>query len=177
VNVARVVFAGLGLGAIVLVSGCAAPAKPEDMTPTVVPATHRSEHDVWVVVSGGKDTSKMGASQISDAHFGHALHDALDKSAVFSKISASGGYYKLSAYIGKVDQPTFGFSMTVTMEVSYSLTNTQSGQSVWTMNVTSTHTATTSDAFAGVERLRLADEGAAKNNIQQAIAALETVQL
>ena len=70
-----------------------------------------------------------------------------------------------------------GFSMTVTMEVSYTLINVSSVQQVWTKNVTSVHTTATSESFLGPERLRLATEGAAKYNIQQAIAALEAQQL
>lgn len=159
------------------VGGCATPARPGNMTPTEAPATHHSDRDVSVVVSGGSATSSTHASQIASEDFARALSDALDKAGVFSKVSPAGGYYKLSAYIGKVDQPIMGFSMTVTVEVSYTLINTSSGQPVWTKNVTSVHTTATSESFLGSERLRLATEGAAKDNIQQAIAALEAQQL
>jgi len=166
----------LALSAAVALGGCATPAKPENMTPTVVPATRHSDHDVSVVVSGGSETSSTHTSQISNEDFARALSDALAKSEVFSKVSATGGYYKLSAYIGKVDQPSMGLSLTVTVEVSYTLIDTASGKPLWTKNVTSVHTTGTSESFMAVDRLRLATEGAAKDNIRQAIAALEAQQ-
>jgi len=67
--------------------------------------------------------------------------------------------------------------MTVKMEVSYTLTDTKSGKTVWSKNVASEHTAKMGDAFAGVTRLRLANEGAAKANIQEAITEISAMQL
>jgi hypothetical protein len=177
VNAQQRALALLALNAALALSGCATPARPENMMPTVAPATHHSDRDVSVVVSGGSGTSSTHSSQIANEDFARALSDALEKAGVFSKVSSAAGYYKLSAYIGKVDQPSMGFSMTVTVEVSYTLINTSSGQPVWTKNVTSVHTIAAGESFLGTERLRLATEGAAKDNIQQAVAALEAQQL
>ena len=106
-----------------------------------------------------------------------ALRESIEKSGLFSRISTGASRYKLAAFIGRVEQPSFGFSMTVTMEVSYSLTDTQSDRSVWTQNVVSTHTTPAGEAFAGVTRLRLATEGAAKDNIADAIAKISALNL
>jgi hypothetical protein len=92
-------------------------------------------------------------------------------------VSPNGGRYKLNAFIVKVDQPMMGFSMTVKMEVSYTLVDTQSGKTVWAKNVASEHTAKAGEAFAGVKRLQLANEGAAKANIEQAITDISAVGL
>jgi len=70
-----------------------------------------------------------------------------------------------------------GFSFTVKMEVSYALKDTQSGNTVWTKDVNSEYTAKVSEAFAGVERLRLANEGAARENIRQAITDMAALTL
>lgn len=43
--------------------------------------------------------------------------------------------------------------------------------------ITSSFTGTMSDAFAGVTRLRLATEGAARNNIRDAIAQMSVLTL
>jgi hypothetical protein len=159
-------------------TGCATASKPESMVPaTIVAATRTSTSDISVLVAGGKETSKMGASQISDDAFAQALRDSITKAALFKAVAPNGGRYKLSAFIGKVDQPTMGFSMTVKMEVSYTLVDTQSGATVWSKNIPSTYTAKAGEAFAGVTRLRLANEGAAKDNIQQAITALSALEL
>jgi hypothetical protein len=55
--------------------------------------------------------------------------------------------------------------------------DTQSGKTVWTKDVNSEYTAKVSDAFAGVERLRLANEGAARENIRQAISDMAALTL
>jgi hypothetical protein len=160
-----------------LLGGCATAAKPDAMVAEPVAIAHTSSSDVSVVVSGGKATSTMGASQISDDGFAQALSDSITKSGLFKAVAPSGGRYKLAAFIGKVDQPMMGLSMTVKMEVSYTLTDTRSGKAVWSKNVASEHTAKMGDAFAGVARLRLANEGAAKANIQEAITEISTMQL
>jgi len=128
-------------------------------------------------VSGGKETASMGASQISDQAFAQALRDSIEKSGLFARVSPSGARYKLTGFIGKVDQPLIGFSLTVKMEVSYTLVDTQSGTTVWTKDIATEYTAKTGEAFAAVKRLRLANEGAARENIQQAIAAMTTLTL
>ena len=163
--------------AAAVLGGCATAAKSDAMVAEPVAITHTSSSDVSVIVSGGKETSGMGASQISDDGFGQALRDSITKSGLFKAVAASGGRYKLTAFIGKVDQPMMGLSMTVKMEVSYTLTDTQSGKTVWSKNVASEHTAKMGDAFAGVARLRMANEGAAKANIQQAITEISAMQL
>jgi hypothetical protein len=160
-----------------LLTGCATGAKPEAMVAEKVAVAHQSNGDVSIMVSGGKATSSAGASQISDDAFAQALRDSITKSGLFRAVSASGGRYKLTAFIGKVDQPMMGFSLTVNMEVSYTLVDTESNKTVWSKNIPSAYTAKVSDAFAGVERLRLANEGAAKANIQQAITEMGALQL
>jgi hypothetical protein len=158
-------------------TGCATGAKPDAMVVEKVAIAHQSSSNITVVVGGGKATSSMGASQISDTDFAQALSDSIAKSGLFKEVLASGGRYKLNAFIGKVDQPMMGFSMTVKMEVSYTLVDTQSGKTVWSKNVASEYTAKASAAFAGVKRLELANEGAAKANIEQTITEISAVGL
>ena len=160
---------------LALVQGCATPASSVAMVVTPPTPVHAIGSEVSVAVSGGSATSSMGESQISDDAFAQALRDSIEKSGLFTKASASGARYKLTAFIGKVDQPMFGFSMTVKMEVSYTLTDTQSNKTVWSKEIQSEHTAKAGEAFAGATRLRLANEGAARENIQQAIAAMSAV--
>jgi hypothetical protein len=64
-------------------TGCATPAKSDAMVAEPVAIAHTSSSDVSVVVSGGKTTSSMGASQVSDDAFQQALSDSITKSGVF----------------------------------------------------------------------------------------------
>jgi hypothetical protein len=169
-------FAGL-LAAIALVGGCASGSKPDAMVAQVVAPVRKSDGDVSIAVSGGKETSKMGASQISNDAFAQALRESIEKAGLFSSVTTDGGRYRLTSFIGKVDQPMFGLSFTVKMEVSYALTDTKSGSSIWTKDINSEYTATAGQALAGVQRLRLANEGAARENIRQALTEMAALAL
>jgi len=168
--------AGL-LAAIALVGGCASGSKPDAMVAQIVAPVHKSDGDVSITVSGGKETSKMGASQISNDAFAQALRESIDKAGLFSGVTTDGSRYRLTSFIGKVDQPMFGFSFTVKMEVSYALKDTKSDSTVWVKDINSEYTATAGQAFAGVERLRLANEGAARENIRQALTEMAALKL
>jgi len=174
---ARSVALACVIAAATLAGGCATPASSVAMTATPAASVHQIGSDVSVAVSGGKETASMGASQISDEAFAQALRDSIEKSGLFAKVSSSGARYKLTGFIGKVDQPLMGFSLTVKMEVNYTLVDTQSGTTVWTKDIASEYTAKTGEAFAAVKRMRLANEGAARENIQQAVAAMAALTL
>lgn len=172
----RLSIAGL-LAIAALLGGCASGSKPDAMVAQVVAPVHKSDGDVSIAVSGGKETSKMGASQISNDAFAQALRDSIEKAGLFSGVTADGSRYRLTSFIGKVDQPMFGLSFTVKMEVSYALKDTKSGSTVWTKDINSEYTATPGQAFAAVERLRLANEGAARENIRQALTEMAALTL
>jgi hypothetical protein len=70
-----------------------------------------------------------------------------------------------------------GFSMTVKMEVSYKLTDGQGNTPLWTRSIQSTYTARYGEAYDARERIRLASEGAARENIAQAIEAISALDL
>ncbi|MCI3953766.1 MAG: hypothetical protein K0R53_3266, partial [Burkholderiales bacterium] len=76
------------------------------------------------------------------------------------------GLYQVAAMIERVDQPVVALDMTVTTTVYYSLIERSSNKSVWSQTVTRSYTARMADAFLGSKRLRMANEGSAKANIQ-----------
>jgi hypothetical protein len=67
--------------------------------------------------------------------------------------------------------------MTVTVEVTWTLARQSDHQIIWQKSITSTYTAKTGEAFAGVTRLRLATEGAARLNIRDAIGQMGALNL
>ncbi|HEV2443950.1 MAG TPA: hypothetical protein VGT07_15615 [Steroidobacteraceae bacterium] len=165
------------IAATALTAGCATASNPDDMVSTPATVVHRNTDSVSVAVTGGKETNPMWTSQISNDAYAKALSDSIQKSGLFGSVTDGGANFKLNAFLGKVDQPLFGFAMTVKMEVTYTLIDTRSGKTVWQKDIASQYTAHPSDAFAGVTRLRLANEGAARANIQQAIAEMSTLSL
>ncbi|MEO8627527.1 MAG: hypothetical protein ABI612_05415 [Betaproteobacteria bacterium] len=171
-----IAFATLALAA--LLTACAAPSQPGAMIAAPAGALHESSETISVAVAGGKPTSSMRGSQIADEDFAKALRESIEKSGLFAKVSNDpDAHYRLDAFIGQLSQPFAGFDMTVTMEVSYTLTDAQLHQRIWQKNVLTSHTATVGDAFAGVKRLQLANEGAARKNIEQALQEMSQLGL
>jgi len=158
---------------VFMLSACATPSQPTAMTASGVPLASKSSDTVSITVTGGRHTSSTYVSQISDADSREALKQSILKSALFSQVvdGRAGGYW-LNAYIGALAQPLMGMSLTVDMEVSYTLADSVTGKAVWQQNIATSHTATGSDSIVAATRLRLANEAAARKNIEAAIAAM-----
>ena len=77
----------------------------------------------------------------------------------------------------KVEQPLFGFDTTVTTHVLYILTNSKDNTNVFVKTVTAEYTATIGDDFFGIARLRIANEGSAKKNIESLLRELSKLKI
>jgi hypothetical protein len=177
-NIAKQAFRALILCAAVgILAGCATATKPEAMV--AAPADTLTRHPKTVAVStvGGQETSSTGKSQIADAAFRQALIASIEKAKVFSAVvQGADANYTLSVAIVNVEQPSFGLSFTVKMETAWSLKKAD-GSVAWQEVIKAENTATTSDAFAGVERLRIATEGAARKSIEAGLAKISKLSL
>jgi hypothetical protein len=149
------------------------------MVPTTFNTAKKHPGTVGVSVSGGKETNATGKPQISDATFTQSLTESIVKSQTFSKVvqGSSGADYLLTVTLFGMEQPSFGLSFTVNLEAGWTLKRASNAQTVWQESIKSTFTATTSDAFAAVVRLRLATEGAARNNISAGLARISDLNL
>lgn len=153
-----------------ILGGCATPARIEQMAavvpPSAQPVNPALRNNIGVAsTTGGRETNPMWTSQVSSEAFQRALELSLENSGLLSKI-ASGGKYQLTADLTRLDQPFMGIDMTVTATVRYSLVETQSRKEIYSKVIQVPFTAKFSDAALGVERLKLANEGAVKVNIQ-----------
>jgi len=127
-------------------------------------------------VAGGAETSDRVA--ISNASLEAALHQAISESGLFSQVvKGNGGDYLLTANIFSLNQPMFGMAMTVKLEAGYTLKRLADSKVVWQEAIRSEHTSTPGEAFAGVTRVRLATEGAVKNNIAEALSKIAALAL
>jgi len=160
-------------------SGCAASAsKSVGMTAENIDVQNRQPYSVQVQVSGGHDTGALERSQISNEAFAEALVTSIEKSKLFTEIKQDeNADYLLHVVLLDLEQPMFGGAFEVRMEAAWMLINRSNGETVWKKSIKSQHTAGVSDAFAGVTRIRLATEGAAKNNITQGIDLLSKLDL
>jgi hypothetical protein len=155
--------------------GCASPARVDQMQVSSSLAARTSaansqfkESIAIKDVTGGKETNPMWVSNVSSSDFARALEASL-KDVGFLSPNNQGSKYVLIAHLRKLDQPMLGASMTVTATVQYSLIDRSTNVEVFARTVSLPFTAAWNAAFAGSERLKLANEGAIRVNIQQLI--------
>ncbi|HTM82152.1 hypothetical protein [Asticcacaulis sp.] len=166
-------FIGAAAACLIL-SGCASASNPGAMAVAVtqqslIDSQSSLSHAIAApTVTGGKTTNPLWTSKVSDADFAEALRQSL---AANTMLATENARFNLAAQLVQLKQPMMGLDMTVTATVKYTLTNT-AGDVVWTKDIVSPYTAKMSDAFVGVKRLQLANEGAIKANIEQLVTDL-----
>lgn len=151
-----------------VLAGCASPSQPVNMTVSSAQATTNSydaqlQNNVQLSeVNGGEKTNPLWTSEIDGADFRIALQQSLEYANLLGDTSAS---YSLRANLLRVDQPLFGLDFQVTSEVEYTLIETGSGKVIFREIVRAPFTAGVSDSLMAIKRLRLANEGSARENI------------
>ncbi len=164
---------------VVMLSGCATAARVDQMTasPSASASTAPAQLQNGIsidTVSGGENTNPLWTSEIGNTEFRGALEASLRAARLLADGS---GRYTLKAILLSVKQPMVGFDMTVTTTVRYTLTERASSRVVFDKPIASSFTATVGDAFLGYKRLRLANEGSARNNISQLVDELYRLDL
>jgi hypothetical protein len=151
-------------GFVALFWGCATPATFEGMVPTSFQTAKNHPQTVRVHVSGGQETVAVGRPQITNSAFTQALTESLTKSRMFSRVVEDQSQktdYLLTVTLFSMDKLVFG--RTVSMEAGWTLRRADAGTVVWQESIISEHT----DAD-----IRLATEGAARNNIAQGLGKI-----
>ncbi len=169
--------------AAVLLVGCAAPARVDQMQVDTSMATRASLSQsplrgnvALKEVTGGRETNPMWVSNVSSSDFEAALEASL-KAAGLAAPHRQAGRYVLTADLLKLEQPMLGASMTVTATVAYRLIERSTNKEVFTRTLAVPYTAPFSAAFLGSERLKLANEGAMRENIRQLIDLLASQKI
>ena len=165
--------------ALLVISACSSGASVGAMTAPVTDETLISQASpAYRAISvgdviGGKETNPLGVTQVSDANFRAALLQSLQ---VHAMSAPDRGQYILSAQLLAWGQPAIGLNSTADARVHYKLVASD-GSTKLDDVVETSYTAKLADAFSGVERLRLANEGAMQANIEallkKAIAILQ----
>ncbi len=165
------------LAALLYLTGCASGAKMGNMVyegPVKAYDTALEDNVDVTNVSGGEKTNPAWTSEIDNDAFAGALKQTLQK----QELLAGSGRYQLEALLLEVDQPMFGLDFEVTTHVRYILTDRENnGAVVLNETVVAPYTATIGDAFAAIKRLRLANEGSGKANIQGLLDKLAELQI
>ena len=147
--------------------------------------THSGSVSVDVGASGSSLStgvkSFFAGTRISNAAFRAALEESVRISGLFKVgISGTDSDYQLNAKIvSQKDNSTLGFAtnMTSTLNVEYVLTRRSDSKVLMRKTVRSSSTATMGDSLIGVNRYKKAVEGAAQNNIRQALRSISQLDL
>lgn len=146
--------------------------------PTDLSLGKKTNHSVSVGVTGGQKTNPLWTSQVANEDFKAALETTIRRSGLFSQVLEGGsGQYQLDVRLVQLRQPMMGFNMTVEAQTDWRLRETSSGRVIWEEHVNKAFTATVGDAFAGVKRLRLANEGAIRENIKAGLGRIAALPL
>lgn len=163
-------------------SGCATPARIDQMTAKkvnilrIATETPLKNNLSLKSISGGESTNPLWVSKIGDDDFKQALEQSL-KTAMLLAFEQSKSSYLLSAKLISLEQPLLGLDLKVTATVEYSLTERATGKTVFTKTISTPFTATFSDAVIAGERLKIANEGAARENIEKIIDELLSLNI
>ncbi len=153
---------------LMALAACASPSRPEFMTVPTTAGLTASPGDVGyhsvttVNVAGGHETNPLWTAQVSDADFKAALEASLTAAGY---MGTEGAPLVVTATMIDLKQPLAGFDMSVTSQIQYSVT--RGDQVIFADTVSATGTATVGQAFAAVERLRLANEKSVQENIKE----------
>ena len=142
-------------------------------------AAKHPEH-LALKVTGGSDGSTASASQISNPFFVTTLSKTIHDAALFAHIVPSGqpgAEYQLEVAIAPLQPPTIGAEMVAIAEANWTLTRVSNGAIIWQKNISTPHTTNAKEAFTGIERVQLAIEGAAQDNIKEGITQLSAISL
>ncbi|MCQ4162576.1 hypothetical protein NON00_21945 [Roseomonas sp. GC11] len=163
------------LASLLPLAACAAPADPGAMTAplseaTLLPAASGLRQAVQMgQVAGGRETHPLWKSDVSSTDFAEALRRSLRAHAM---LGSGAGAYRLDAELLRVDQPFGGINLEVSAEVRYRLVRLSDNATVFDQVINKAYTASFGSSLVAVTRLKLANEGAIRENISALIAAL-----
>jgi hypothetical protein len=158
---------------------CASGATSVKMTVPADQSTPRAPEAlrgaIWIEsVGGGKETNPAWTSQVDNRSFEAALTESLRNFGYLAS-DRPAARREVIATIRDVEQPVFGFDLTVQTTVLYELRHIPAGAAE-SHEIVATGRATLGDAFLGVERLRMANERSVQDNIRKFLAWLATAQ-
>lgn len=162
--------------------GCAVPASVEEMrvAPSaqlgIIDENSPLKNQIAVVeATGGEETNPLWISKVSSIDFEAALELSLADAGLGTL--RRDGKYRLIANMLNLRQPLAGFNVTVTAAVRYRLVEREQNIIVAEQDINTPYTAAFSDSLLAVERLKLANEGAMRENITELIRWLYSLEV
>jgi hypothetical protein len=147
-----------------VLGSCSTAATSEGMIPTSFETVNAHPQTVRVRVTGGQESVAVGKPQITDGAFTQALIASIIKSRTFSKVIEEQNQFadfQLIVTLFSTDKRSFG--QTVKLEAGWTLRRVSTSAIVWRESIVSESTDS---------NFQVATEGAARNNIAQALAKI-----
>lgn len=154
-----------------VLAGCAAPAKTENMVtgaePEAAVGAHSTlRHSIWLAdVRGGQAANAVIRSDVGNAELQQALIESLRANHLLAD-QPDEARFNLSAELTELNQPDSGTDLTVTSKIRYEVRAHRSNRQILSMTVSAPYTAQLSDSVIVFERMRLANEGSVRENIR-----------
>jgi hypothetical protein len=131
---------------------------------------------VTVKVTGGRPTSDVEGPSLSAADLKAATEATLKLAHAFQQVGdAPDARYLLSATIVPTTHPWIGTTFTFEVDVGWQLVDRARGKVLLRKAISTSGTATMSDAYYGATRGRLALEAATRANLEQLLRELAAV--
>jgi hypothetical protein len=127
-------------------------------------------------VGGGEKTNPLLASKVGNNELEEALRLSLSQRG-FLCTSDVAAPFRLEVFLLELQQPATGYTMIVTSAMRYKLTRRSDDQAVYDDIITASYKATMGDAFSGVHRLKLANEGSIRANIAVFLQHLHSLNI
>jgi hypothetical protein len=121
-------------------------------------------------VTGGKETNPLWTSEVDNTGFKNAITQSV--AVVGYAAPSNKAKYLVDAELQKLDKPIIGLTFDVTSTVNYRVEGEGFQRNI---PITATGTASFSDAWAGAERLRIANEKSMKENIKLFLLELSKI--
>lgn len=157
--------------ASLLLAGCVTASETTALIPqsiVAVPPQSPLSNAVSVVELPGEHQSTFSA-QISDEALANAVKAALKESGMLADMDEK---YSVLPTLIHLKQPMAGLDMTVTATINYLVRDIATNKVVKDQSLSTTYTAGMTEAFVGTTRVRLASEGAVRDNVAQFIDQL-----
>lgn len=164
------IFSIVLLSVIVLLSGCASKVTSDAIVVDNVQIINKHKKNIAI-------NAQSDGSDITDEELIKAIEKSIISNNLFTEIiNAKNANYLLDVAIINIEKPSFGLTFTVNMEATWSLKDSLSNEFIMRKSIKSSHTATFEDAFAAMKRLKLAVEGAIRENIRLGILEISKIE-
>lgn len=161
--------------------GCSYTANVNTMIPGNYDLKQKHPGSINIIVSGAEEDDSgvdLMMSMITNESFKKALKNSIVNSNLFSEVvDDSDANYLLDVHIANISEPPPGTSMHAKMITNWKLVETEINKVIWQDLIITSHTAGAFAAFVGTKRIKIALEGAARNNIQKGINRLSAIDL